>query len=144
MVKLCLCMRRLPHLSREEFLTYWAKRHPRAGGPDAAKILGMRKYAQVRALPEDVNRRVAASRPGVEPEFDGIAEVWVDSVEDFERNWNTGEGKEVFQRFLDDEKNFVDWTRSVVFLAEERVLIDETRADSARSVARKGNAESTG
>ena len=63
----------------------------------------------------------------MEPEFDGIAEVWVDSVEAFERNWNTGEGKEVFQRFLDDEKNFVDWSRSVVFLAEERVLIDETR-----------------
>lgn len=126
MVKLCFCMRRLPHLSRDEFLDYWAKRHPRAGGPNAVKALGMRRYAQVRALPEDVNRRVAASRPGVEPEFDGIAEVWLDSVEAYERDWNSPEGRAVFQRFLDDEANFVDWSRSVVFLAEEHVLIDET------------------
>ena len=126
MIKLVFCMRRLPHLSREDFLAYWGKKHPRAGGPDAAKLLGMKKYAQVRALPEDVNRRVAASRPGVEPEFDGIAEVWVESLEAYERDWNSGEGAAVFQKFLDDEANFVDWTRSVVFLAEERVLIDET------------------
>ena len=127
MIKLVFCMRRLPHLSREEFLQYWGKQHPRAGGPTAVQALGMRKYAQVRALPEDVNRRVAASRPGVEPEFDGIAEVWVDSVEAYEKNWNTGEGAEVFKRFLADEANFVDWQRSVVFLAEERVMIDETQ-----------------
>lgn len=129
MIKLCFCMRRLPHLSREEFLAYWAKKHPRAGGPDAAKVLGMRKYAQVRALPEDVNQRVAASRPGVEPEFDGIAEVWVDSLEAFERDWYSAEGSAIYQRFLDDEANFVDWNRSVVFLAEERVLIDETQGE---------------
>ena len=83
MIKLCFCMRRLPHLTREEFLEYWGRKHPRAGGPDAARILGMKKYAQVRALPEEVNKRVAASRPGVEPEFDGIAEVWVESLEAF-------------------------------------------------------------
>ena len=121
-------MRRLPHLSREEFLEYWAKKHTRAAGPDAAKILGMKKYAQVRALPEDVNARVAASRPGVEPEFDGIAEVWVESLEAYERDWHSPEGSAVYQRFLDDEANFVDWSRSVVFLAEERVIVDETQS----------------
>jgi len=125
-IKLCFCIRRLPHLSREEFQDYWRRKHTRSGGPDAAKVLGMRKYAQVRTLSEELNRRVASSRPGLEEEFDGISEVWLDSVEAYERAWGSPEGIATMKRFLDDEKNFIDWSRSTVFLAEEHVLIDET------------------
>lgn len=126
MIKLCFCMRRLPHLSRDEFIAYWANEHPRAGGADAARALGLKKYVQLRALPEDVNRRVAAGRPGVEPEFDGIAEIWLESLEAYERDWRSPGGSAALRRFLADERNFVDWSRSVVLIAEEHVLIDET------------------
>lgn len=125
LIKLCFCMRRLPHLTREEFRTYWRRVHPRAAGPEAARALGMRKYVQLHALPEDVNRRVASSRPGLEPEFDGIAEVWLDSLEAYERAWASPEGEATMKRLLDDERNFIDWSRSTIFLAEEIVLIDE-------------------
>lgn len=130
MVKLCFCIRRLPHLSREEFLTYWSRMHPRAAGPDAARALGMRRYVQVRALPESVNRGVANGRPGLEPAFDGIAEVWLDSVDAYERAWASPKGAETMKRLMDDEKNFIDWSRSTLFLAEEHVLIDETNEGS--------------
>lgn len=86
----------------------------------------MRKYAQVKTLSEELNRRVASSRPGLEPEFDGISEVWLDSVEAYERAWGSPEGIATMKRFLDDEKNFIDWSRSTVFLAEEHVLVDQT------------------
>lgn len=128
MVKLCFCIRRQPHLSHEAFLEYWSRTHTRVAGPEAAKALGMRRYVQVRALPEVLNRRVASSRPGLEPAFDGIAEVWLDSVEAWERAWASPEGSAVMKRLLEDEQNFIDWSRSTLFLAEERVLIDETRS----------------
>ncbi len=126
MVKLCFCMRRLPHLTREEFLEYWGKKHTRAGGPRAIEILGMRKYCQVRTLSAELNREVGSSRPGIEPEFDGIAEIWLDSVEAYQRDWSSPEGMETMKGFLDDEKNFVDWSRSTVFLAEEKIMFDQT------------------
>jgi len=129
MIKLCFCIRRLPHLSREEFHEYWRRVHTRSAGPDAAKVLGMKKYAQVRTLPEELNRSVASSRPGLEPEFDGISEVWLESVEAYERDWGSPEGMVTMKHFLDDEKNFIDWSRSTIFLAEEHVLVDETGSE---------------
>jgi uncharacterized protein (TIGR02118 family) len=125
MVKLCFCIRRQPHLSHEAFLAYWSRTHTRVAGPDAAKALGMRRYVQTRALPEALNRRVASGRPGLEPAFDGIAEVWLDSVEAWERAWASPEGSAVMKRLLEDEQSFIDWSRSTIFLAEEHVLIDE-------------------
>ena len=68
------------------------------------------------------NKQVKEIRNGVE-EFDGVAEIWIDDIETFTTKWKTGEGKEAFESFLEDEKNFVDWERSVCFLAEEKVVL---------------------
>lgn len=122
MVKLSFCMRRLPHLSRQDFQKYWREEHPKAAGRGATKALGIRRYVQVHALPEEVNGRLRAIRGG-EDDFDGVAEIWLDSLEAYEEHWESEAGKQAFQSFLDDEKNFVDWSRSVFFLADETPVI---------------------
>ena len=123
MVKLSCCMRRLPHMTREEFQRYWREEHPRAAGRDAARVLGIRRYVQLHALPEDVNRELRELRDGEEA-FDGVAEIWLDDAGAYERYWKSEDGRKAVQAFLDDESNFVDWSRTVFFLAEENVVIE--------------------
>ncbi|MBU39594.1 MAG: ethyl tert-butyl ether degradation protein EthD, partial [Acidimicrobiaceae bacterium] len=82
MLKLTFCMRRLPHLTREEFQNYWEKKHPHSASPNAAELLGIRKYVQVFPISEEENRQVKEIRNGMD-EFDGVAEIWIDDLETF-------------------------------------------------------------
>tara|TARA_Y100001970_G_scaffold65147_1_gene83378 strand:- start:2086 stop:2463 length:378 start_codon:yes stop_codon:yes gene_type:complete len=122
MLKLTFCMHRLPHLTRDEFQNYWINQHPLSAPRNAAEVLGIRKYVQVFSIPEEDNKQVKEIRDGAD-EFDGVAEIWIDDLETFTTKWKTGEGKKAFESFLEDEKNFVDWERSVCFLAEEKVVL---------------------
>ena len=122
MLKLTFCMHRLPHLTRDEFQNYWMNQHPLSAPRNAAEVLGIRKYVQVFSIPEEDNKQVKEIRDGAD-EFDGVAEIWIDDLETFTTKWKTGEGKKTFESFLEDEKNFVDWERSVCFLAEEKVVL---------------------
>tara|TARA_A100001037_G_scaffold270589_1_gene265527 strand:+ start:9179 stop:9535 length:357 start_codon:yes stop_codon:yes gene_type:complete len=115
-------MHRLPHLTRDEFQNYWMNQHPLSAPRNAAELLGIRKYVQVFPIPEEDNKQVKEIRDGAD-EFDGVAEIWIDDLETFTTKWKTGEGKKAFESFLEDEKNFVDWERSVCFLAEEKVVL---------------------
>ena len=122
MLKLTFCMHRLPHLTREQFQNYWENKHPLSAPSNAVEVLGIRKYIQVFPLSEADNSSVKKVRNGSN-EFDGVAEIWIDDLETFTTKWKTGEGKEAFESFLEDEKNFVDWERSICFLAEEKVVL---------------------
>ena len=122
MLKLTFCMHRLPHLTREQFQNYWENKHPLSAPSNAVEVLGIRKYIQVFPLSEADNSSVKKVRNGSN-EFDGVAEIWIDDLETFTTKWKTGEGKEAFESFLEDEKNFVDWERSICFLAEENVVL---------------------
>ena len=122
MLKLTFCMHRLPHLTRDEFQNYWMNQHPLSAPRNAAELLGIRKSVQVFPIPEEDNKQVKEIRDGAD-EFDGVAEIWIDDLETFTTKWKTGEGKKAFESFLEDEKNFVDWERSVCFLAEEKVVL---------------------
>ena len=122
MLKLTFCMHRLPHLTRDEFQNYWMNQHPLSAPRNAAELLGIRKYVQVFPIPEEDNKQVKEIRNGADG-FDGVAEIWIDDLETFTTKWKTGEGKKAFESFLEDEKNFVDWERSVCFLAEEKVVL---------------------
>ena len=122
MLKLTFCMHRLPHLTREQFQNYWENKHPLSAPSNAVEVLGIRKYIQVFPLSEADNSSVKKVRNGSN-EFDGVAEIWIDDLETFTTKWKTGEGKEAFESFLEDEKNFVDWEKSICFLAEEKVVL---------------------
>ncbi len=73
MLKLTFCLRRLPHLSLEEFHRYWREEH----GPLMEKhraALGYVYYAQVHRVADELGDAVAAARGGPAP-YDGIVEV---------------------------------------------------------------------
>ena len=123
MIKISYLMRRLPHLSREEFQTYWSEKHPQAAPADAFAVLGVRRYVQVLPLETDAVDLVVGPRSGLVEAFDGIAELWVESEEALRRDWSTAKAKEYVRIFFEDEQNFIDWTRSTILVSNEIVVM---------------------
>jgi uncharacterized protein (TIGR02118 family) len=121
MVKLVFCLKRLPHLSRDEFQRHWREHH----GPlvrEAAAALAIRRYVQLHTLPGPTHERLRAAR-GAPEEFDGVAELWFDSVESIAKAGATPEGRAAGRRLLDDERTFIDLARSPLWLAAEHEII---------------------
>lgn len=123
MLKICYCMRRQSHLSREEFQEYYRKKHTRVLDPDEVAALGMRRYVQLHPLSAEQCAQLDMGRGG-ETEFDAVAEIWLDDYEAFERHWMGEKGRAAISKLLEDEKNFVDWERSVIFMSKELVFLD--------------------
>jgi len=130
MVKLIFCLRRLRTLSRAEFQHYWLDVH----GPLVrrhAGVLRIRRYVQVHTLDHALNVALQASRSADEP-FDGVAELWWESVEELAAATATPEGHLASLELLEDERRFIDHARSPLFVAEEHELIPQEGRASAR------------
>ena len=63
------------------------------------------------------------AREGLEEPLDGVAELWVESLEALERDWSTEDARRILQAFFEDEKNFIDWSRSTILVSREIVVI---------------------
>ncbi len=109
MVKLIYCISRKPGMSVEEFQRYWREVH----APIAARIPGVRRYVQCHTLPE-------LYRDGRTPAFDGAAELWWDSLDALRAARRTPEA----QAAMEDEKNFIDHSRSFSFVTEEEPIVE--------------------
>lgn len=123
MIKICYLMRRLPHLSLEEFQSYWSEKHPQAAPEDAFATLGVKRYVQVLPLDSSARDLVIGPRTGLVDGFDGVAELWVESLEALESNWSTDKAKEYLEIFFKDEQNFIDWTRSTIIVSRENIVM---------------------
>jgi uncharacterized protein (TIGR02118 family) len=123
MVKLTFCLRRRPDLSPEEFYRYWREQH----GPlvvARAEALGIRRYQQVHTVDEPrLHAALQARNGGAPAPFDGIAEVWVDSVEDF-RAGRDENARRAAAELLADEANFIDLPNSPMWLGVEHELVN--------------------
>ncbi len=123
MIKLVYCLRRLPGLSREEFQRYWWETH----GPlvrERAPAMGIRRYVQVHTVDSPLNDALRQSR-GAEEAFDGVAELWWDSAEALAQATATPEGRTAARDLLEDERRFIDFARSAIFIAQERPVVEE-------------------
>ena len=118
MIQISYLMRRLPSLSLEEFQSRWSEKHPQCAPEDSFSTLGVKRYVQVLPLDVDARDLVIGPRTGLAEPFDGIAELWVDSVEAIERDFSTAKAKEYIGIFFKDEQNFVDWSRSTILVSK--------------------------
>lgn len=108
MVKSMTLFKRKAGISLEEFNRYWKEDH----GPMVLNILpGVRKYVQSHVV--DLGKG--------EPKYDGAAEVWFDDVESYKRAaafYLSAKG----QVIRDDEAKFIDKSKMLVIVVEERVM----------------------
>ena len=122
MIKLTFCLKRKPELSREEFQRIWHDEHAPLVQRHA-ETLGIRKYVQVHTTTTPFNDALRGSRSAPE-EYDGVAELWWDSVEAAATAASTPEGAEAARQLLEDERRFIDHDNSPLWLSEERPVIE--------------------
>jgi uncharacterized protein (TIGR02118 family) len=116
MIKIVYCLRRKADISREDFQKYWLETHAEFG----KNIPGVKRYIQVHALSGDLADMMSEGHPaGRNEAFDGVAELWFEE-EDLRALPGTKGALDAVQ----DEANFIDFERSVIFLAEEHIIVD--------------------
>jgi uncharacterized protein (TIGR02118 family) len=121
MVKLVFCLHRRPDVDEAEFHRYWREVH----GPLAASfapLLGIRRYVQLHTTSGPIGEAIASGREAPEP-FDGVAELWFDSLDALAGAARTPEGAAATETLYADEAKFIDHSRSPIFLAEEHQVL---------------------
>jgi hypothetical protein len=121
MPKIIFCLRRLAHLTPTEFQQYWYDVH----GPLVLRhrrVLKIARYMQSHSDFSRLTQKLRAFHGSPEP-YDGVAEIWYESCEALESLGKDPEARAASRELLEDEKRFIDLTRSPIWLAHERVVI---------------------
>jgi uncharacterized protein (TIGR02118 family) len=120
-MKVIYCLRRLPTLSRQEFLRHWFDVHAplvRAYQRD----LRISRYIQVHTDDGSFQEKLRAFRGSPEP-YDGVAEIWYESREALETLGRDPAGRSASRLLYEDEQRFVDSSRSPIWIGEEHTII---------------------
>ena len=121
MIKLVFVIRRRQDMPPEEFHRYWLEEHGRLAR-GLVEPRGARRYVQTHTVAPELNTQLAATR-GTAEAFDGLAELWWDSIDDLASAFASEKGREAGQTLMEDEAKFIDFGRSSLFLTEEHVLL---------------------
>ena len=129
-IKMVACVRKRADLTFEEFSRYWREDH-KALVLQHLPSLRARRYAQNHLVEPEFAMMLAAGR-GMETDlFDGVLELWWDSLEEVVAAFGTSECLEASAILAEDEARFIDLSASKVFLVEELIMFDEEPAPVA-------------
>jgi uncharacterized protein (TIGR02118 family) len=123
MLKFVYCVRRRPDMSPEAFRKYWLEHH----GPlvrSFATTLKARRYVQSHTLDNPLLNAAAQQPRGTKPPYDGITELWWDSIEDLGAALQSPEGQEANRLLAEDEARFCDLPNCSVFFTQEHTIFD--------------------
>ena len=109
MVKYIICAKHKAGMTHEEFAAYWRIHHGAVVRSVLEFLRHVRKYVQCHLVP-------GAAPLGAAGDYDGVAELWFDSVEELERAFTEPRYLEVIRP---DELKFVDLGKCLSFLTEE-------------------------
>jgi hypothetical protein len=123
MLKLIMCVARLPHLSRAEFDLHWRERHAPLVVRHS-RLLGIRRYIQTVPLADALaQERLRQGRGTLPVDFDGCAELWWDDLPSHLAARASEEGLRALHELIEDEKRFVDLSRSLLWYGQERGIV---------------------
>lgn len=121
-IKLFFCFRHRANLSLDEAQLYWRTNHgPTIRG--VARGMRMRRYLQVHRYEDDLEQQLRAARNTRVAPYTGHAEAWFDRGE-LAMLGNTPEGRKAMEIAVEDESKFIDFAKSAMWIAKERVFID--------------------
>ena len=126
MIKLVYIVAKRADISEKDFHEYWLTKHgPLVRG--FAKSMRAKKYVQSHTVFEDAGKQIRNTRPKMKETYDGITEVWWDTIEDFSGGGAVQERAEAARTLLEDESKFIDFEHSSIFLTEEHEIFDYTK-----------------
>ncbi len=102
MIKMFAILKRRDGMTHDEFVKYWLEVH----APIAKSMPGLRKYVC----------SVTLTRPGREPELDGVAELWFDDFDSMRKSWSSPAG----QATTKDTENFAG-KPTVIYASEHSI-----------------------
>ena len=119
-IKLMFCLRRLPSLDRAAFKAHWRDHHAPLVARHAP-AMRLRRDVQCHTVDDPVAASLAAAR-GSPTAFDGVAELWWDSLDD--RAAARGDAaRAAAAELLADERRFIDLSASPLFLVAEHGVV---------------------
>ena len=129
MLRLTFLLRKKPGLSHDEFYRYWLEEH----GPlvaSHARRLGVLRYVQAHTLRDeaalDAAAGMAKARGGMEPIYDGVAEVWFETQEALMAASSSSAGRAAAKELVADEAKFIDLPNSPLWLGHEYPQVNPT------------------
>ena len=111
-------------MTRDEFQNYWRNEHARLVERHA-EVLRIRRYVQTHARDTDADDAISGARGSVPGQYDGVAELWWESVDDLLAASSSEQGQLAAAALLEDERRFIDLPNSPIWLGEENVVIDQ-------------------
>jgi len=126
MIRITFCLTKRDEMSLEEFQDYWLNKH----APLVKSVAGhlrIKKYVQLHTREWAENDGARASRAGsleaAPAIYDGVAELWWESLEDLRAATATEKGRQAGILLLQDEAKFIDFSRSPLWYGEEHQII---------------------
>jgi len=116
------CVRKRKDISDKEFYDYWKNSHGPLVSAKAA-ALNIRRYVQSHTTHNELGTGIAAQRGMKVLGYDGVAEIWWDSLEAMLSVFETQEGQAASAMLAEDEARFVDMESSTIFFTEEHVVV---------------------
>jgi hypothetical protein len=121
-VKCTYLLARRPELTVEACHATWVADH----GPvvaSFARAMRMARYVQSHTIAPEINAGFVAGRGLAEP-LDGITEVWMRSLDDLAAGGTTEQGRRGAPAMIEDERRFIDMSRSRCFFTKEHEIFD--------------------
>ena len=88
-----------------------------------AEALRIQRYVQMHSASNELDEVLRATRGGPEG-YDGVAELWWKNREDMLAATQSPEGVAAGRELLEDERRFIDLSRSPLWLGEEKPVIE--------------------
>ncbi len=119
LVKLFFPLRHHANQTLEQAQLYWRTNH----GPIIRGLSGgngLKKYFQVHRFEDPIEQELRQSRGTRVAPYTGHAEAWIDRATPAANP----EARQAGAIAVEDEKNFIDFANSTMFIGKERVVID--------------------
>ena len=125
MIKLTFCLTRLPNLTLSEFQDYWWNKHAPLV-KSHRETLRIKRYVQMHSADPAFAEALREARAGgldrAPAIYDGVAQLWWESMEDIAAATATPEGMEAGRQLLEDEAKFIDFAKSPLWFGAEKVV----------------------
>lgn len=112
MIKISIFLTRRSDLSHDEFATYWTEKHTPMLADLPPGALRVHRYVQLAPSDDEIPGIATAT-------YDGVAELWVDSVDDAAA-WFTSDTYKA--AIAADEENFLDRSATRFLYSTESVI----------------------
>jgi uncharacterized protein (TIGR02118 family) len=135
MIRLNYFMRKPENMFLEDFQQHWLDKHA-ALVVKNTPALRIRRYVQAHTLADDADGELMCQMYGATAQpYDGVAEFWWKNRQDLAEALQTPEGQQAAAELLEDERGFVDFSKSLLYFCVEISQINPP----GRIVAREDN-----